>query len=169
MGGLGVVIFVVVILLMFNIGGMKLFKVEMSGLIKDDKLFFCIFSFVYYFFIVYMVLIFICVVGYFLVGMDLFDVLGYSFLMVFIGGFLIYDVSIGYFKSDVVLWVVNLFMLLGVISFVVYFCVMFGCSLKIYWCDEEFCVFLLMVLFIFLLIILELLEVGIYYYFWDVF
>lgn len=38
MGGLGIVIFVVAILPMLNIGGMKLLKAETPGPIKDEKL-----------------------------------------------------------------------------------------------------------------------------------
>ncbi len=169
LGGLGVVIFVVAILPMLNTGGMKLLKAETPGPIKDDKLSPRISSSAHYLFIVYMVLTFTCAVGYFLAGMDLFDALGHSFSTVSTGGFSTHDASIGYFKSDAVLWVANLFMLLGAISFAVHFRAMSGRSLKIYWRDEESRVFLLTVLFISLLITSELLEAGIYHHPWDAF
>lgn len=69
-------------------------------------------GFVYFFLIVF------CVVVYFVIGMGLFDVFNYVLIMIVIGGYLIYDLLFGYFDNLVLVWVVIVFMIIGVLLFV---------------------------------------------------
>lgn len=75
--------------------------------------------------------------------MSLFDVICYSFLIIVIGGFLIYDVSMGYFDSYVINFIIVVFLLILLCNFILYYVVfvMGGVYFKYYWCDFEFCVF----------------------------
>jgi len=152
LGGLGVVIFVVAILPMLNIGGLKVFKAETPGPIKSEKLAPRITQTARYLWYVYAVITVLCALGYYFAGMSAFDAIGHSFSTVSTGGFSTHDASMGYFDSRVIEGVANIFMLAGAINF--------GLHLKIYrtlnpmgyFKDEETKIFLLLVVIITLLI-----------------
>lgn len=137
MGGLGVVIFVVAILPMLNIGGMRLLKAETPGPIKDDKLSPRVSSTTRYLWMVYLSITVLCGIAYYLAGMSLFDAIGHSFTTVSTGGFSTHDASMGYFDSRLILWICNLFMVLGAINFALHYRVYIARSIKLYWQDEE--------------------------------
>ncbi|MDX1728488.1 MAG: potassium transporter TrkG, partial [Pseudoalteromonas tetraodonis] len=63
MGGLGIVIFVVAILPMLNIGGMKLLKAETPGPIKDEKLTPRVASTAHYLWGVYFAITLLCILA----------------------------------------------------------------------------------------------------------
>lgn len=92
--------------------------------------------------LIYVLLIVVCVLVLWFVGMDVFDVIGYSFVIIVIGGFLIYDVSIGYFDSLIINIIIVIFLLIFGCNYGLYFLLLSGCSLKVYWCDLEFCMFI---------------------------
>ncbi|MCB1643795.1 MAG: TrkH family potassium uptake protein [Pseudomonadales bacterium] len=144
LGGLGVVVFVVAILPMLNVGGMRLLKAETPGPIKDDKLSPRIANTAHYLWFVYLVLTVLCAVGYYLAGMSGFDAVAHSLTTVSTGGFSTHDASMGYFHSPALLIISDLFMLLGAISFSLHFRVWRGRNLKIFWQDEETRWFLLL-------------------------
>lgn len=169
LGGLGVVIFVVAVLPMLNTGGMKLLKAETPGPIKDDKISPRISHSAQYLFTVYMGLTLSCALAYFLAGMNVFDALGHSFSTVSTGGFSTHDASLGYFESSAVLWVSNLFMLLGAISFAVHFRALQQRRPVLYWRDEETRVFVLTILAIAVLVAFLLRETDYYDSSWQAF
>lgn len=137
LGGLGVVIFVVAVLPMLNVGGMVLLKAETPGPMKDEKLAPRITKTAHYLWVVYLSITALCALAYYLAGMDAFDAIAHSLTTVSTGGFSTHDASMGYFDSNGVLWVANLFMLLGAISFTLHFRVASQSSLMLYWRDEE--------------------------------
>ena len=98
LGGLGVVIFVVAILPMLDVGGMRLLKAEMPGPIKDSKLAPSIAKTAHYLWAVYVLLTLLCAIGYWLGGMSAFDAIAHSFTTVSTGGFSTHDASMGYFN-----------------------------------------------------------------------
>lgn len=61
------------------------------------------------------------------------------------GGFSTHDASLGFFNSLPLLWVSNIFMLLGAVSFALHYRVINIRSLRLYWRDEETRWFLLLV------------------------
>lgn len=139
---MGIIVFVVVILFILGVGGMQLYWVEIFGLVKDLKMIFRIVDMVKYLWYIYLFLIMVCIVVYWLVGMNWFDVICYFFFIIVIGGFLIYDVSLGYFNSFMVNVICVVFLLIVVFNFLFYYVVVSGCNIKGYWQDFEFKVFL---------------------------
>ncbi len=121
MGGLGVVIFVVAVLPMLNVGGMRLLKAETPGPIKDEKLSPRISKTAHYLWGVYLVITLACALAYYLAGMTAYDAIAHSFSTVSTGGFSTHDASMWYFQSHTLLMIANVFMLLGAINFALHF------------------------------------------------
>jgi len=136
-GGLGVVIFVVAILPMLNVGGMRLLMAETPGPIKNDKLAPRIRQTARYLWLVYGVITIACAAAYWLVGMSTYDAIAHAFTTVSTGGFSTHDASMGYFDSNGLLWVANFFMIVGAISFALHFKSFRTHILSSYWHDEE--------------------------------
>ncbi|MGO2356106.1 MAG: TrkH family potassium uptake protein [Marinomonas foliarum] len=160
MGGLGVVIFVVAILPMLNIGGMRLLKAETPGPIKDEKLSPRVSSTTHYLWMVYLAITVLCALSYYFAGMSAFDAIGHSFTTVSTGGFSTHDASMGYFNSPLILWICNLFMVLGAVNFALHYRIYIARSIKLYWQDEETRGFLKIIGFIALLLALFLFQTG---------
>jgi len=137
MGGLGIVIFVVAILPMLNVGGMKLLKAETPGPIKDDKLSPRIANTAHYLWGVYLSITVLCIVAYYLAGMTFYDAIAHAFTTVSTGGFSTHDSSMWFYQSHLILWVSNLFMVAGAINFGLHFKVAYKRSLTSYYADEE--------------------------------
>lgn len=162
MGGLGIVIFVVAVLPMLNVGGMKLLKAETPGPIKGDKLTPRIAGTAHYLWVVYVVITALCAVGYYLAGMTAYEAIAHSFTTVSTGGFSTHDASLGYFNSPAILLVADVFMLLGAINFALHFRVLQARRVTMYWRDEETRYFILIVVFMSALIGVLLLANGFY-------
>ena len=145
MGGLGVVIFVVAVLPMLNVGGMRLLKAETPGPMKDDKLSPRIANTAHYLWFIYVLITVLCALSYYGAGMTAFDAIAHSFTTVSTGGFSTHDASMGYFASVPMLWISNLFMLLGAISFALHYRVLNMRLPTLYWGDEETRWFLIIV------------------------
>lgn len=137
MGGLGVVIFVVAVLPMLNIGGMRLLKAETVGPVKDEKLAPRVKKTARYLWCVYFIITLACAGCYWASGMSFYDAIGHSFSTVSTGGFSTHDASMGYFESNQILWISNVFMMLGAISFSLHYRVYSARNIWLYWRDEE--------------------------------
>ncbi|MGO3346671.1 MAG: TrkH family potassium uptake protein [Marinomonas sp.] len=160
MGGLGVVIFVVAILPMLNIGGMRLLKAETPGPIKDEKLSPRVANTTHYLWLVYVTITVLCALCYYLAGMSVFDAIGHSLSTVSTGGFSTHDASMGYFHSTTLLWICNVFMMLGATNFALHYRVYLAKNIKLYWRDEEMRAFLLIVFVIASLLAFYLYQQG---------
>ncbi|WP_174234203.1 TrkH family potassium uptake protein [Vibrio sp. dhg] len=145
MGGLGVVIFVVAVLPMLNVGGMRLLKAETPGPIKDDKLSPRINKTAHYLWGVYLAITVACALAYYFAGMSAYDAIAHSFTTVSTGGFSTHDASMWHFESHLILMLSNIFMMLGAISFGLHFRVFQSgfSGLRLYASDEESRVFIL--------------------------
>lgn len=152
LGGLGVVVFVVAVLPMLNVGGMKLLKAETPGPIKDDKISPRIANTAHYLWFVYFALTILCALGYYLGGMSAFDAIAHAFTTVSTGGFSTHDASMGHFNSPVLLIIADVFMLLGAISFALHYRIFHLKKPSLYWRDEETRTFLIVVVLLSLLI-----------------
>jgi len=161
-GGLGVVIFVVAILPMLNVGGMKLLKAETPGPMKDEKLSPRIAHTAHYLWIVYVVITILCAVSYYAAGMSSYDSIAHSFTTVSTGGFSTHDASMGYFENPRILAVADVFMLLGAISFALHFKAYRARSLNKYWNDEETRTFVILVFILSIIAAITLLETDTY-------
>ena len=162
LGGLGVVIFVVAVLPMLNVGGMRLLRVETPGPIKDDKISPRIANTAHYLWGVYVALTVACAISYYMGGMNGYDAIAHSFTTVSTGGFSTHDASFGYFDNPKLLIISDVFMILGAISFALHFRVWRHRAPTMYWRDEETSTFLCLVLVLSLIIALFLLAKGIY-------
>lgn len=145
MGGLGIVIFVVAILPMLNVGGMKLLRAETPGPMKDEKLSPRIIHTAHYLWIVYILLTVLCAASYYFAGMTGFDAVAHAFATISTGGFSTHDASMGYFNSHLILAIADIFMLLGAISFALHFKVWRKMNLSLYFQEEETRFFIIIV------------------------
>lgn len=144
MGGLGIVIFVVAILPMLNVGGMRLLRAETPGPFKDDKLTPRIKHTAHYLWLVYVLLTLACALAYYAGGMTLYDAVAHSFATISTGGFSTHDSGIWFYESQRLLLISDIFMLLGALNFALHFSSWHGRSLRVYWRDEESHTFLLL-------------------------
>lgn len=145
MGGLGVVIFVVAVLPMLNVGGMRLLKAETPGPVKDYKLSPRIANTAHYLWLIYVLLTVLCAISYYFGGMTFYDAIAHSFTTISTGGFSTHDASMWFFESHSLLFVSNLFMLLGATSFALHFRALHSVTPFLYWRDEETRVFICLV------------------------
>lgn len=144
-GGLGIVIFVVAVLPMMNVGGMRLLMAETPGPIKDDKLSPRVAKTAHALWIVYILLTLACALAYFAGGMSAFDAIAHSFTTVSTGGFSTHDASMGHFQSQRLMVIADLFMILGAINFALHFRAVSNFNLSAYLGDEETRMFLLII------------------------
>jgi trk system potassium uptake protein TrkH len=137
-GGMGIIVLAVAVLPMLGVGGMQLYRAETPGPVKDTKLTPRITETAKALWYVYLTFTIVCVIGYVLAGMDLFDAICHAFSTVAIGGFSTHDLSIGYFKSAAVDLVAIVFMFVAGINFSLHFFAWRNVSVKHYWHDPEF-------------------------------
>jgi trk system potassium uptake protein TrkH len=135
---MGIIVLAVALLPVLGIGGMSLFKAETPGPMKDQKLTPRITQTAKALWFIYAVLTALCVVGYWLAGMDLFDAVGHAFATLSTGGFSTYDASLGHFDSAAIDLVATVFMFLGGANFALHFVAFHKRDPKTYWRDTEF-------------------------------
>ncbi len=110
-GGIGIILLAITILPILRIGGMQMFAMENSDLSGKDAPF--VTSKLKRFFGVYVLLSFLCLWCLYVAGMDLFDATAHAMTCVSTGGFSTHDLSIGYFNSPSIEWILIFFMTLG--------------------------------------------------------
>ncbi len=137
-GGMGIIVLAVAVLPMLGVGGMQLYRAETPGPVKDTKLTPRITETAKALWYVYLAFTIICVIGYVLAGMGLFDAVCHAFSTVAIGGFSTHDLSIGHFNSAAVDMVAIIFMFIAGINFSLHFFTWRNVSVKHYWQDPEF-------------------------------
>lgn len=143
LGGMGIIVLAVAVLPMLGIGGMQLYRAETPGPIKDNKLTPRITETAKALWYIYLSLTIVCALAYWLAGMTPFDALGHSFSTVAIGGFSTHDASIGFFDNKLIEMIAGVFMLLSGINFALHFSALRSHSIKPYFFDVEFRVYLM--------------------------
>lgn len=138
LGGMGIIVLAVAVLPMLGIGGMQLYRAEIPGPIKDQKLTPRIAETAKALWYIYMSLTVICALAYWGAGMSPFDAIGHSFSTVAIGGFSTHDASMGYFDSPLVIVIAVVFMLISGVNFSLHFMVLHNLNPQVYWQDAEF-------------------------------
>lgn len=124
LGGMGIIILAVAILPLLGVGGMQLFKAEISGPSKDSKLTPRITETAQGLWGIYLLFSLLCFFAYWIAGMDWFDALVHMGSTVSIGGMSSHDASIGYFNSLWIEAVAIVFMVLSGINFAIHFSAM---------------------------------------------
>ncbi len=143
LGGMGIIVLAVAVLPMLGIGGMQLYRAETPGPVKDNKLTPRITETAKALWYIYLGLTITCALAYWLAGMSLFDAIGHSFSTVAIGGFSTHDASIGYFNNELIEIIAGVFMLVAGINFALHFSALRMRSIKHYFYDVEFRVYLM--------------------------
>ena len=138
LGGMGIIVLAVAILPMLGIGGMQLYRAEMPGPTKDNKIAPRISETAKTLWLIYVALTVACAAAYKLAGMNWFDAIGHSFSTVAIGGFSTHDASIGYFDSALIEAIAIFFMFLAGANFALHFRAFRTLEVRTYFTDPEF-------------------------------
>lgn len=151
-GGISIVVLAVAILPALGIGGMQLFRTEVTGPVKDDKLTPRVTHSAKVIWLLYVFMTLFCALSYFLAGMPIFDAIVHSFSTVSTGGFSTHDQSLAFYDSVAIESVAMIFMFLGAISFNLHFLMLKNQKLRVYFNDPEFILFTKIILGITVLI-----------------
>ena len=142
LGGMGIIVLAIAIIPLLGIGGMQLYRAEMSGPMKEQKIRPRITETAKVLWMIYLSLTLSCALAYWLAGMSVFDAITHSFSTVSIGGFSTHDASIGYFNSPLINGITVLFLLVSACNFGLHFRAFSTIGrenfFKIYLCDPEF-------------------------------
>lgn len=141
-GGMGIIVLAVAILPILGVGGMQLYRAEMPGPLKDNKMRPRIAETAKTLWMIYVLLTVACALALWLAGMSLFDAIGHSFSTIAIGGFSTHDASIGYFNNPTINTIIAVFLLISGCNYGLHFAMLSGRSLKVYGRDPEFRVFI---------------------------
>ncbi|MEM8593652.1 MAG: TrkH family potassium uptake protein [Pseudomonadota bacterium] len=147
LGGIGIIVITVAILPILGIGGMQLYRAEIPGPNKDEKITPRITGTAKWIFSIYSILTVACALAYWWAGMSLFDAISHSFSTVSAGGFSTHDASMGYFDNNVILYIASFFMLISALSFTLHYYAMSDFKLSVYWEDSESKFFLCLLAF----------------------
>ncbi|WP_029936307.1 TrkH family potassium uptake protein [Thiomicrospira pelophila] len=146
LGGMGIIVLAVAILPLLGIGGMQLYRAEMPGPAKYNKLAPRISETAKTLWLIYVALTIACASAYWFAGMSWFDAIGHSFSTVAIGGFSTHDASIGYFDSQVIESIAVFFMFLAGANFALHFRAFRSLEVKPYLFDPEFRTYVMVLL-----------------------
>ncbi len=158
LGGMGIIVLAIAILPMLRIGGMQMFKAETPGPMKDQKLTPRITETAKTLWFIYLGITLLCVLSYWLAGMDLFDAVCHAFATLSTGGYSTHDASLAYFNSPLIETVAVFFMAVSAINFASHFLAWKHATIKAYLQDSEIRTFiaLLAVLSVFISLALYL-------------
>lgn len=121
LGGMGIIVLAIAIIPLLGIGGMQLYRAEMSGPMKEQKIRPRITETAKVLWMIYLSLTLSCALAYWSAGMSVFDAITHSFSTVSIGGFSTHDASIGYFNSPLINGITVLFLLVSACNFGLHF------------------------------------------------
>jgi len=136
-GGMGILVLAVAILPMVGAGGHQLFRVEVTGPMKDTRLTPRITETAKGLWSVYCGLSLLCVLAYWLGGMSALDAWIHMFSTMSLGGLSSHDNSFGWFASPTLEWIAIVFMLLASGNFALYFLAFLRRSPLPFWRDAE--------------------------------
>ncbi|AIQ99351.1 Trk system potassium transporter TrkH [Pluralibacter gergoviae] len=141
-GGMGIIVLAVAILPILGVGGMQLYRAEMPGPLKDNKMRPRIAETAKTLWLIYVLLTVACALALWFAGMPAFDAIGHSFATISIGGFSTHDASVGYFDSPTINTIIAIFLLISGCNYGLHFSLLSGRSLKVYGRDPEFRMFI---------------------------
>jgi trk system potassium uptake protein TrkH len=124
LGGVGIIVMAMAILPMLKIGGMQLFRTESSD--KSEKILPRATQLSASISMVYISLVTSCTVLLWLAGMSMFDAVNHSVAAVSTGGFSTHDASVAYYNNVHIEVILDIFMLLGGMPFVLFVQMAYG-------------------------------------------
>ncbi len=118
LGGIGVIVMAITILPLLSVGGMQLFRSEISDskekiLPKTREITLAIST-------IYIFLTLSCTIAYWLAGMNAFDSIAHSMTTIATGGFSTHSSSIGHFQNPKIELIAIIFIILGSLPFIAY-------------------------------------------------
>lgn len=136
-GGMGIIVMAVAILPLLGVGGMQLFRNEMPGPMKENRLTPRITQTAKYLWLVYTGLTLGCIAALHWAGLDWFESVCHAFSAMSLGGFSTRDANVAAFDSPAVEAVLVVFMLIAVLNFFTHFVALRQRSLAPYRRDPE--------------------------------
>ncbi|WP_376695800.1 TrkH family potassium uptake protein [Wenzhouxiangella sp. EGI_FJ10305] len=167
MGGLGIIVLAVAILPMLRIGGMQVYKAEVTGPVKESRLTPRIAETAKALWLIYIGLTVLCAAAYWAAGMSLFDAVGHSFSTISTAGFSTHDASIGHFDSALIDWLVVFFIFIASLNFGLHYLALRRATAQVYLRDPELKLFVLLLLIISVVATLLLWQQDVYAGFWN--
>jgi len=164
-GGMGLIVLAVAVMPQLGIGGMSIYKAEVPGVMKEEKLTPRLSKTALMLWKMYVGLTLTCAIAYWIAGMSIFDAIAHSLTTVSTGGFSTHDQSLNYFHSAIIEEIAIVFMLLGAINFSIHFISFKEKSLKNYFKDEEVMMFLGVIVFAIGIVFFTLQTVNYFHYF----
>ncbi len=135
-GGMGIIVFTIAILPLLGVGGVQLFKAEVPGPVAD-KISPRVRETAKYLWLVYVGFTFAEMILLGISGMDWFDAVCHSFTTMPTGGFSTKNLSIAYYDSSFIHYIIIFFMFAAGINFSLHFRAVTG-DVKSYIKDREF-------------------------------
>ncbi len=117
LGGIGIIIMAMSVLPFLKVGGMQIFRTELS---EDEKALPRTAQLASSIAIIYVVLTILCALSYMLAGFEIFDAVAHAMTTIATGGFSTFDSSFAKYESVAPELVCSFFMLMGGIPFVLY-------------------------------------------------
>jgi trk system potassium uptake protein TrkH len=137
LGGMGIIVLAVAILPLLGVGGMQVYKAEVTGVSKESKLTARIADTAKALWLTYFAISVACILSLKAVGLSWLDAICHAFAAMGLGGFSTYDASVGQFDSPAVEFVLIVFMTLAALNFATHFLVWREKSLRVYLSDPE--------------------------------
>jgi len=145
-GGMGLIVLAVAVIPQLGIGGMSIYKAEVPGVMKEEKLTPRLSQTASLLWKIYLGLTIACGIAYWLAGMNPYEAISHSLATVSTGGFSTHDQGLNYFEHSTLIMIIAIvFMLLGGINFSLHYLAFRGKSLKAYFQDEEVRLFFVVV------------------------
>ncbi len=111
LGGVGILVFAILVLPTLRIGGMQLFNIEAPGETGRESP--TVFQNMRGIIVYFVGITVLCALCLWQAGMSKFDAINHAMTTVATGGFSTHDLSIAYFHSPVIEWIVMVFMTVG--------------------------------------------------------
>jgi trk system potassium uptake protein TrkH len=137
LGGMGIIVLAVAILPLLGVGGMQMYRAEAPGPVKDTKLTPRITETAKALWLVYAGLTFACGLALCGAGMPVFDAICHAFSTMSLGGFSTHDVSVGFYDSALVEFVLAAFMIAAAVNFATHFAALRRLNTEPYRRDPE--------------------------------
>lgn len=117
LGGIGIIIMAMSVLPFLNVGGMQIFKTELS---EDEKALPRTTQLASSISVIYIALTGLCAICYMSVGFEMFDAIAHSMTTIATGGFSTFDASFSHYEYAGPEVIATFFMIMGGIPFVLY-------------------------------------------------
>lgn len=144
LGGMGIMVLFVAILTQLGAGGMQIFRAEAPGPITE-KIKPRISETAKILWLTYVIITILLAVLLRIAGLDWFDAWTHSFGTVATGGFSTKNLSVGQFQNPAVEWIIAFFMFASGANFALYYSALKNQSVKTFWRNEEFKLYMFIV------------------------